>query len=300
MNARSLRSLSLVTVCSLLLLAAPHAQAAAPAASIAAVQYPAWLERNGQREPLAPGDTVRTNDSLISGPNARILVILRDGSEIRLGGGSQFLLEKLQVSSSPAGTDVNASLKLLQGFFRYTSSALGKLSGKRKIDLQVKTATIGIRGTDYWAMTDAEHDAVCVFEGKVEVATQDQGAILLDQPTAFWARHFAQAPAPAGIASPPELARFIASVEPGAGSGVAIIDGRWRVVAAAETALATAREISKTLRQAGYPALIVKADGRHEVRINAFATRADAEAVLKVLGSQPGLSGSNAKVIATR
>ena len=58
-----------------------------------------------------------------------------------------------------------------------------------------------------------------------------------------------------------------------------------------------ARELAAKLREAGYPAEVAKNHGKHEVRINFFATRADAEASLKRLG---GLSGNEAKVVAAR
>ena len=164
----------------------------------------------------------------------------------------------------------------------------------------MSTATIGVRGTDYWAMTDAAHDAVCVFDGKVEVATQDQGLINLDQPTAFWARFFDKPAQPAGNATPAELARFIASVEPVPGNGVAIVNGRWRVIAAETDKLGEARDLTTKLRDAGYPAEVAKNRGKYEVRINLFATRADAEASLKRLSAESGLTGTEAKVVAAR
>lgn len=272
----------------------------AASANVQAVQYPAWLERNGQKTPLSPGDGLRGGDILLGGTDSRILIGMSDGAQIKLGGNSRFTIEKLSIQSRAGNTAVDAAFKLAEGFFRYSSSVLGKLSGKRNIDLTVRTATIGIRGTDYWAMTDVEHDAVCVFDGKVEVATKDQGTISLDQPTAFWARFFDKPAAPAGNATPAQLAKFIASVEPEPGKGVAIVNGRWRVLAAELDKQGEARDLATRLREAGYPAEVAKSQGKHEVRINFFATRADAETALKRLGMQAGLSGDGAKVVAAR
>lgn len=272
----------------------------AASADVQAVQYPAWLERNGQKTPLSPGDGLRGGDTILGGNDSRILLGMADGAQIKLGGNSRFMIEKLSIQTRAGSTSVDAGFKLAEGFFRYSSSVLGKLSGKRNIDLTVRTATIGIRGTDYWAMTDVEHDAVCVFDGKVEVATKDQGVIALDQPTAFWARFFDKPAAPAGNATPAQLAKFIASVEPMSGNGVAIANGRWRVIAAEADKLGEARDLAGKLREAGYPAEVAKNHGKHEVRINFFATRADAEATLNRLGTQNGLTGTEAKVVAAR
>lgn len=272
----------------------------AASADVQAVQYPAWLERNGQKTPLSPGDGLRGGDTILGGNDSRILLGMADGAQIKLGGNSRFMIEKLSIQTRAGSTSVDAGFKLAEGFFRYSSSVLGKLSGKRNIDLTVRTATIGIRGTDYWAMTDAEHDAVCVFDGKVEVATKDQGVIALDQPTAFWTRFFDKPAAPAGNATPAQLAKFIASVEPMPGNGVAIANGRWRIIAAEADKLGEARDLAGKLREAGYPAEVAKNHGKHEVRINFFATRADAEASLKRLSEQSGMTGSDAKVVASR
>lgn len=272
----------------------------AASADVQAVQYPAWLERNGQKTPLSPGDGLRGGDTILGGNDSRILLGMADGAQIKLGGNSRFMIEKLSIQTRAGSTSVDAGFKLAEGFFRYSSSVLGKLSGKRNIDLTVRTATIGIRGTDYWAMTDVEHDAVCVFDGKVEVATKDQGVIALDQPTAFWTRFFDKPAAPAGNATPAQLAKFIASVEPMPGNGVAIANGRWRVIAAEADKLGEARDLAGKLREAGYPAEVAKNHGKHEVRINFFATRADAEASLKRLSEQNGMTGNDAKVVASR
>ena len=285
-------------IASLVLATASLAHAAS--ADVQAVQYPAWLERNGQKTPLSPGDGLRGGDIVLGGDDSRILLGMADGAQIKLGGNSRFTIEKLSIQTRAGNTTVEAGFKLAEGFFRYSSSVLGKLSGKRNIDLTVRTATIGIRGTDYWAMTDVEHDAVCVFDGKVEVSTRDQGTINLDQPTAFWARFFDKPAAPAGNATPAQLAKFIASVEPTPGNGVAIVNGRWRVLAGELDKQGEARDLAARLREAGYPAEVAKSQGKHEVRINFFATRADAEAALKRLNAQNGLSGNAAKVVAAR
>ena len=285
-------------IASLVLATASLAHAAS--ADVQAVQYPAWLERNGQKTPLSPGDGLRGGDIVLGGDDSRILLGMADGAQVKLGGNSRFTIEKLSIQTRAGNTTVDAGFKLAEGFFRYSSSVLGKLSGKRNIDLTVRTATIGIRGTDYWAMTDVEHDAVCVFDGKVEVSTRDQGTINLDQPTAFWARFFDKPAAPAGNATPAQLAKFIASVEPTPGNGVAIVNGRWRVLAGELDKQGEARDLAARLREAGYPAEVAKSQGKHEVRINFFATRADAEAALKRLNAQNGLSGNAAKVVAAR
>jgi len=289
---------------SLLLLSAAFfagtAQATPNTADIKAIRYPAWIEQNGQKTPLAPGMSIRAADQVVSGDDARVLFELPDGSEMKLGQLARFSISKLTTSSVPGGINMDVGLSLLAGRFRYATSAIAKLTSKRNVTLQLSTATIGIRGTDFWAMNDEEHEAACLFEGKVEVTTAEQEIVPLDKPTAFWAHYFDKPPQPTGNATAEQLAQFLGWVEIAPGTGVAVQGGRWRLIVGAEKNAADAQALGKALRDQGFPAIIVKSYGMHEVRINQFATRADAEAQLKKLQALSGLVGKDPKTILTR
>jgi hypothetical protein len=280
------------------LLAGTQAQAAS--IEVKAVRYPAWVENSGRKTPLQPGMHARAGDVVASGEDARILFRLADGGEVRLGQNARLSIRHIDVATSGGGVDLNMGLALLAGHFRYAANTLSKLSNRRTLDLELSTSTIGIRGTDYWAMTDKEHDAVCLFEGAVEVQTQERESIRLEQPTAFWVRYFdkpAQAP---GNATAAQLAQFLGWVELAPGSGVAIAEGRWRLVVGAEKNRADAMALSKRLREQGFPTVVVKLAGLHEVRLNKLATQADAEALLKKLQTAGGMLGSEPKVVLAR
>jgi hypothetical protein len=288
----------LLAVSFLLLSSAIHA--APNGADVKAIRYPAWIEQNGQKIPLAPGMAIHAADAVVSGDDARVLFELPDGSEMKLGQKARFSISKLATTSVPGGVNMDVGLSLLVGRFRYATSAISKLTSKRNVTLKLSTATIGIRGTDFWAMTDKERDAACLFEGKIEVATAEQEIVPLDKPTAFWNHYFDKPPQPAGNATAEELAQFLGWVEIAPGTGVAVQGGRWRLIAGAEKNAGDAQALGKALREQGYPAIIMKNYGLHEVRINQFATRADAEAQLKKLQALPGLVGNDPKIIVTR
>lgn len=276
------------------------AQAQASSIEVKAVRYPAWVENGDRKTPLQPGMQARASDLVATGEDARILFSLADGSEVRLGQNARLRIGRIDIVHAGGGVDLDMGLSLLVGHFRYAATTLSKLANRRKLDLQLSTSTIGIRGTDYWAMTDKEHDAVCLFEGAVEVQTQEKENITLDQPTAFWIRYFdkpAQAP---GNATAAQLAQFLGWVELAPGSGVAIADGRWRLIVGAEKKRADAVALSKGLRAQGYPTVVVKRTGEYEVRLDKFASRADAEAQLKKLQAQGGMLGNEPRVVLTR
>src|SRR5688572_9459905 len=93
----------LLLVC-LAALASPLLHAAS--AEVQAVQYPAWLERSGEKAPLSPGDSLRNGDTLLSGADSRILLGMSDGAQIKLGSGSRFLIEKLSIQTRAGSTTV--------------------------------------------------------------------------------------------------------------------------------------------------------------------------------------------------
>lgn len=285
----------------LILLFSPLLHAAGlSGAEVKAVRYPVWLESAEQKTPLTPGMRVRAADTIVTGKEARLLLTLPDGSEIKLGQLARLEINRLESKQRADGLDMQAALNLLQGHFRYVAGALTKLTSKRQLDLRLSTATIGIRGTDYWAMRDEQHDAVCLFEGAVDVRTQDQGVIALEQPSAFWVRYFDQPAQAPGNASAAQLAQFLGWIEVAPGSGVAIHNGRWRLLAGIEARVADARALKQVLYALGYPASVVKSGSNYEVQIDHFASRADAEAQLKRLQAEGGLLGTNPKVMLAR
>ncbi|AEG94744.1 FecR domain-containing protein [Ramlibacter tataouinensis] len=276
--------------------AAVAATAPARTLQVEAVQMPAWIEADGQRRPLAPGDTVSTAQEVETGANAALVMRLPEGSLVRLGEKSRLAVPQLSVAQEQDQTVVRSQLKLTEGFFRFTTSAVAKAVGRREIDVTLRTATIGIRGTDFWSMTDAVHDAACLFEGRIELATRDQGALVLDKPTAFWARFFERPVQPVGNATPDELARFLRSTEPQPGRGIAVAGGRWRVVAGEARDAAGATALAQRLRRAGYPAQVRARGAVREVHIAQLATREDAAAVLqKIAGIAAGVQGRVAR-----
>lgn len=279
--------------------ASPHAHAAPSTTVVEAVQLPAWVERNGQRRPAEPGAQLRANDKAITANGSRLLLRMDDKSTIKLGEQSEFLIQSIDTrrEGSVAPSEQKSAFKLVTGVFRYATDYTSKaLGNKRELNLEVATATVGIRGTDFWAMTDAAHDAVCVFEGKVEVVRDGKPGIELEKPGAFWVVFTGQQEKPAGQATPDQLAKFIGQAEMQPGHGVLLQGGRWRAVAATLPSVADAAALRTRLQTAGYPAEMVAKDGRHEVRINQFATREDAEAVVKRLQADATLGVREGRV----
>lgn len=301
---RSTRMLHVTTtalfVCALVWSAVGSARAAPSQTVVEAVQLPAWVERNGERRAASPGVELRSNDRAITADGSRMLLRLSDQSVIKLGEQTDLLIRELDETraNATAPAKLNTTFKLITGVFRYATDYTSKALGNRRaLNLELATATVGIRGTDFWSMTDAAHDAVCVFEGKVEVQRDARPGIGLDQPGAFWVVFTGQPEKPAGQATPEQLTKFVGQAEMQPGKGILLQGGRWRAVAATTSSLGDAVALRQRLQTAGYPAELVSRDGRHEVRINRFATREDAQAVLARLQTSTVLGVTQGQVV---
>lgn len=302
-GARSSRLLRIATTalfgCALTWAALDSARAAPSQTVVEAVQLPAWVERNGERRAAAPGAVLRASDRAVTAEGSRMLLRLSDQSVIKLGEQTDFLIRALDEDrangTSPA--ELKTHFKLITGVFRYATDYTSKaLGNRRELNLEMATATVGIRGTDFWSMTDAAHDAVCVFEGKVEVMRDARPGIELDRPGAFWVVFTGQPEKPAGQATPEQLAKFVGQAEMQPGKGILLQGGRWRAVAATTSSMSEALALRQRLQTAGYPAELVSRDGRHEVRINRFATRDDAQTVLARLQANTALGVTQGRV----
>lgn len=261
------------------------------AMTVEAVQMPAWVERGGERLPFAPGDAVSTADEVQTGPGAGLVLRMPEGSLVRLGEKTRLGVQWMDARQQDGRVRVQSELKLFDGFFRFATSAVAKAVGERRVDVALRTATIGIRGTDFWSMTDEEHDAACLFEGKVDLATRDQGNLSLEQPTAFWARFFQRPVQPVGNATPQQLATFLNSTEVTPGRGIAVAQGAWRVIAATGSEARAAMRLGGRLRAEGYSARVVTLRGEYVVQIAQLASEADARAVLARIAGIDGVQG---------
>jgi len=293
-------SLTSVVLAGAALWLAPRTVQAAPASTvIEAVQLPAWVERHGQRRPAQPGIALRNSDKALTAAQARMLLRLPDRSEVKLGEATELVIEDMNITRGGVAQpqQINSTLRLVTGVFRYATNLASKLAGdQRRLNLKLATATVGIRGTDFWSMTDAAHDAVCVFEGKVAVQRDAKDEIGLDKPGAFWVTFTGKPETPAGQATPDELIKFIGQAELSPGSGVLVQGGRWRAVLGLWPNAARASDLREKLAATGYPAEVLAKDGQFEVRINQFATERDARAVVQRLNAQTDLGLQGARV----
>ncbi len=277
---------------------AGRAATPAPADTVVeAVQLPAWVERNGDRRAAEPGQRLQAGDVAVTATGSRAVLRLSDNSLVKLGEATELALQNLESGRKDGQSQMAGKFRLVTGVFRYATDYRSKALGiQRDVSLQTATATVGVRGTDFWAMSDAEHDAVCVFEGAVAVMRDGRDTISLDQPGAFWVVFTGQPEKPAGQATPAQLNKFIAQGDLQPGTGVLVQGGQWRTVVATFPRLAEAEALRMRLQKAGYPASVSNTVRGHEVRVLQVATRQDAEALLRKLQADPTLGAAQGRV----
>ena len=257
------------------------ATGAAAQATVEAVQYPAWLERGGQRVPLVPGTVLQSRDRIATGGNARAQLRLPEGSAVKLGENAQFVVERVQDRQGV----LRAVLNVVNGAFRFTSTQLRK----RDVSIQVKNVTAGIRGTDLWGKSTDERDLVCLLEGKITVSAEGHPAVTLDTPLDFYQKPRDGAPAGAKV-DQAQVEAWAAETEIGKDGAEAREGGAWRVVAGTFAKRDQALALNRRLRGAGFPSSVVKGDKGFDVHVAGLASENDARALMANVRAVSGVS----------
>lgn len=138
------------------------------AAVVDLVQWPAWSEKAGRRAPLAAGQTLGAGETVITGDGARVQLRLADGSAVKLGEQASLRLARLTTSGSGGSGVLDAGLELARGAFRFTTGLFRGALGQHRLEVRMPTATIGVRGTDFWGKSTPERQWVLLIEGQID------------------------------------------------------------------------------------------------------------------------------------
>ena len=112
----------------------------------------ATVTRGGNVLPATAGTRLHTGDTLGTGPDGSLGVILRDDSSLSLGPSSSLVLQDFLFS--PSEGKFSLLVRLSRGTMAYLSGLIGNLAPE-KARFETPTATIGIRGTHFAVMAGA-------------------------------------------------------------------------------------------------------------------------------------------------
>jgi FecR protein/SPOR domain len=255
---------------------------AAPA-KVEQVQFPAWLVRGNLSVPLTPGTQLQPKDTVRTGGNARVYLLLDEGSRVKLGENAKFEID----SAGKRKGVFTATLNVVEGAFRFTTSAVGKLN-KRDVTIRVANVTAGIRGTDLWGKSTTDRDIVCLIEGDITVKSDTSGEVRMNQPLQFFQKPRGLAPLPVGKVEVEQLKKWGTETEIDSGAPAASATGAYRVEAGSFTERDAALTLARQLRAAGYPADTVDGKGVYVVAIAGLVGETQATALARNLATIPG------------
>jgi hypothetical protein len=106
----------------------------------------ATVTRGEKSLPAAPGLKLMVGDTLLTGRDGSLGVILRDESTLSIGPGSRLVLRSFLFSPSEGKYGLVA--RISHGTMAYLSGLIGKFAPE-KVRFETPTSTIGIRGTRF-------------------------------------------------------------------------------------------------------------------------------------------------------
>lgn len=272
-----------------LLVLAPFVRAASLGA-VEAVRAPAWLERGGAVQPLAPGMALQSGDVVRTGGGARAWLLLAEGSRVKLGETARLALHSRSLDPDRL---FRGALDATAGAFRFTTGASGS-AATRDLAIRVGRARVGLHGTDVWGRAGGRGEAVALLAGRIEIARGDEILDLAEPMTYFEAPRGGTAMVRLLAAGQRDLWLRETDIQPG--DGAARSQGNWRVLAATATDDAEAQALHDRLHLAGFavhirPVRAASAEGgSYELFLGSFADCRDAEAAAARLSAQTGLA----------
>ena len=128
---------------------------------------------------LQRGGTLETRARILTAPGARVGIRFVDGTQITLGGLTDFEVQRFRFE--PTERRGEALFSLVRGVFRAVTGELGALPNK---PFQVKTplATIGIRGTDFWGEQSTDRLQLALLDGAGVIVVNRFGRVEITKP----------------------------------------------------------------------------------------------------------------------
>jgi len=288
-----IKTLKLTLLCSLLVMSflANAVSNATNGGTVEAMQMPAWLERDGVKQPLKPDTVLNSGDIVTTGASARLLIRLEEGSLVKLGANGKLDLQKITAPTQTGGI-FEGLLKVASGAFRFTTTALGN-NRKRDVKVTIGVVTAGIRGTDIWGRSNDEKDILCLIEGKISAQREGEAAFPMEDALSFYIVPKDKPALPVSPVPAEKLAKWAQETETQAGLGVLTTNGKWAVNLMSLQNSDAAFKLQQQLNDAGYATdaqdAIVDDKNWVRLRIEGFVTREDADSFADSIDSQYGI-----------
>jgi hypothetical protein len=108
---------------------------------------------------------------VVTGPGGRLQFLLPDETVFTLGPNSDMIIDDYVFD--PATSATKFSAQIARGAFRFVS---GKISHRKDVNIKIPVGTIGVRGTDFEALIEADGAGyVKLFDGQLGIAEKRNG-----------------------------------------------------------------------------------------------------------------------------
>ncbi len=130
----------------------------------------AKLLRDNSSLDIFSGMKLQEHDAIITQKETKVQLVMKDETVITIGPSSHFEIDSYRFDPKLKS---HLSLRIKRGFFRTITGKIGKLAPER-FKIRTKSATIGIRGTDFAAYVDTKNEYIGCFNGEIQVSTANK------------------------------------------------------------------------------------------------------------------------------
>ena len=144
-------------------------------ATVTALNGGAYIDRGGEKIDVSLGMKLQEKDRIITDDKAKVQIIFNDETIITLGKNSNFSIKEYLFEDKK---EPIAKFSMLRGAMRTISGKIGKVAPQR-FSVATKTATIGIRGTNFTVLVgdDGFQNIFCTY-GAISVAFRGEQYII--------------------------------------------------------------------------------------------------------------------------
>jgi len=125
----------------------------------------AWISRGDHNLTLSSEASLQEHDQIVTAEDAWVKITLNDQTHITIGQKAKLTIDSYQFNHT---ADSHASFTLGKGIFQAVSGAIGKVA-RKNFHVQTPTATIGIRGTEFYVDARSEEEHYLCTRGVIVV-----------------------------------------------------------------------------------------------------------------------------------
>lgn len=159
---------------------------------------------------LIEASDILFRDLVVTRDSTRLQIAFRDDSTLFVGDGSEVRIDHFVFD--PTSGIGEAGLQVTEGVFRFISGQITK-QPRSNVQLATPSATIGIRGTDFWGFQTGDRlDLVLLDDGVVTVRTAGGVQVLSEPNTGLTVTSLAEPPGPPTPLDPDVIAAALETV----------------------------------------------------------------------------------------